>query len=246
MNDADALFIGAHPDDIELTCGGLAARLALEGRAVLMCDLTRGEAASRGTATQRAAEATEAARILGVAGRENLSLPDGGLNRHDPGQMAAVVALLRRARPSLVVAPDARDPHPDHTEGSRLLTRAAYLAGIKNFPAPGEPFRPDLVLHAVFRHTLAPDLVVDISDVFERRMSAVRAHKSQLGLDASSGHGTYLTAEGFLEEVTARARVLGGRIGVRYGEGFRVAGPVPLWNVLALLRRERGAERRSA
>jgi LmbE family N-acetylglucosaminyl deacetylase len=146
----------------------------------------------------------------------------------------------------LLVAPDARDPHPDHKEGSRLVSRAAYLAGLRNFPATGEPFRPDLVLHAVFRHTLAPDLVVDISDVFERRMSALRAHKSQLGLDGAGGHETYLTAEGFLEEVRARARVLGARIGTRFGEGYRHAGPVPLWNASALLRRERGAERSRA
>src|SRR5262249_56779742 len=135
-------------------------------------------------------------------------------------------------------APAARDRRPDQREGPRLAARAAYLAGLRNSPAAGDPFRPDLVLHAVFRHTLAPDLVVDISDVFEQRMSALRAHKSQLGLDASGGHDTYLTAEGFLEEVTARARVLGGRIGVRYGEGYRHQGPVPLWNVGALLRRD--------
>jgi bacillithiol biosynthesis deacetylase BshB1 len=233
----DALFVGAHPDDVELCCAGLAARLVAEGFQVGICDLTRGETASRGTAEERAREADEAARILGVARRENLGLPDTGVNGRDPGQLRAAVELLRRLRPSLLVAPDPRDEHPDHVEGARLLTRAAYLAGLKRYPAGGERFRPDLVLHAVYRDPIAPDVLVDVSDGFERRMAALRAHRSQLGLDGGGGAETYLTRPGFLEEVEARARVFGARIGVRYAEGFRLAGPFPVWSPAALLRR---------
>jgi bacillithiol biosynthesis deacetylase BshB1 len=237
MSAVDALFVGAHPDDIELCCAGLAARLAAEGFHVAICDLTRGEAASRGSVEVRAAEAAEAARILGIGARENLALPDTGLNARDRAQLAAVVALLRRRRPSLLLAPDPRDEHPDHVEGAQLVARAAYLAGLARYPAPGEAFRPDLVLHAVYRDALAPDVIVDVSEHFERRMAALRAHRSQLGLDGAAGPETYLTREGFLGEVEARARVLGARIGVRFGEGFRVSQAFPVWNTAALLRR---------
>src|SRR5262249_10356592 len=117
----DALFFGAHPDDVELTSGGLAARLATHGHQVGIVDLTRGEAASRGTPEQRAAEAAEAARALGVEARSSLGLPDLGLDRRDPAQLRAVVECLRAHRPRLVVAPERHDAHPDHIEASALV-----------------------------------------------------------------------------------------------------------------------------
>ncbi len=237
MSEVDALFVGAHPDDVELTCGGLAATLAERGYRVALCDLTRGEAGSRGNPEERAREATAAAEALGVAERDNLGLPDTGLSRGDRVQLAAVVGLLRRRRPSLVVAPDPRDMHPDHVEAGRLVSRAAYLAGLTRFAAPGEPFRPDHVLHALYRHSAPPHLVVDVTTVFERRMAALRAHASQLGLDGRSGPDTYLTAPDFLAEVEARARTFGAWIGVRYGEGFRSFGPLPVWSASSLVRR---------
>ncbi len=126
----DALFFGAHPDDVELSCAGLAARLAEGGRGVGIVDLTRGEAASRGTVAERALEATAAARELGVASRENLELPDLGIDRSDRAQLAAVVGCLRRHRPVLVVAPHADDEHPDHVEAASLIARACYIAGL--------------------------------------------------------------------------------------------------------------------
>ena len=235
----DALFFGAHPDDVELTSGGLAALLASHGHAVGIVDLTRGEAGTRGTPELRAREAQAAARELGVAHRVCLGLPDTGLDSRDRAQVTTVVQCLREHRPSLVVAPDRHDPHPDHIEGSRLVARATLLAGLTRFPAAGERHRPGRLLFAVYR-TLspAPHVVVDVTPVWERRERALRAHASQLG--AGEGLSTYLTGSDFLAEVEARARVLGASIGARYGEGFRVRGPFALRDARPLL--DRGAE----
>jgi bacillithiol biosynthesis deacetylase BshB1 len=227
-----ALFFGAHPDDIELSCGGLAARLAAHGHRVGLVDLTRGERASRGDIATRAREAAEAARHLGVALRVNLELPDTGIDARDPEQLRAVVACLREHRPALVVAPDRHDEHPDHVEGSALVARACYLSGLARFDAPGERFRPARVLFAIHRSGVSPHVVVDVSETWERRQAALRAHASQL--DPAAGPGTYLTQPGFLESVEARARAWGALAGVAHAEGYRVRGPLALLDARAL------------
>ena len=229
----DALFFGAHPDDVELACGGLAALLASHGQAVAIADLTRGELGTRGDAETRSREAAAAAAALGVSHRENLGLPDGGLDRHDRAQLVAVVECLRRHRPALVVAPDRDDAHPDHVEASLLVTRACYLAGLARWPAAGERFRPARLLYALYRGTARAQLVVDVTPVWERRVAAIAAHASQL--DPAAGPDTYLTAPGFLSEVEARARVFGASTGGMFGEGFRSRGPLVLADARALL-----------
>ncbi len=244
----DALFFGAHPDDVELSCGGLAALLAAHGHAVGIADLTRGEKGTRGDVEERAVEAAAAAHELGVAWRGNLGLPDLGIDRHAHPQQAAVVACLREHRPRLVVAPDADDAHPDHVEASRLVERACYLAGLARFDAGPRPagevpggvaaagpprHRPERLLFALYRSAARPHLVVDVGPAWEARMRAVRAHRSQL--DPARGPATYLTAPGFVEEIEARGRALGALIGARYGEGYRVRGPVPVTDARALL-----------
>jgi bacillithiol biosynthesis deacetylase BshB1 len=255
----DALFFGAHPDDVELSSGGLASLLAFHGHAVGIADLTRGERGTRGTVEERGAEAAAAARELGVLWRGNLDLPDLGLARGDRAQQAAVVACLREHRPRLVVAPDPDDAHPDHVEASRLVARACYLAGLARFdadlppmtreprPASREPrpafggcpaddpdrHRPERLLFALYRGAAPAHLVVDVSAVWERRMRAVRSYASQL--DPAQGPANYLTAPGFLEAIEARARALGALIGARYGEGYRLRGPVPITDARALL-----------
>jgi bacillithiol biosynthesis deacetylase BshB1 len=232
---SEAVFFGAHPDDVELTSGGLAARLASHGHAVGIVDLTRGEAGTRGTPEVRAREAEAAAAALGVAHRTCLGLPDLGVDARDRDQLRVVVACLRAQRPALVVAPERHDAHPDHVEASALITRACHFAGLTRFDAPGERFRPNRLLFALYRGARSPHLVVDVTSVWERRCAALAAHASQIGGDA--GPSTYLTQPDFLPEVEARARAFGGLIGVRFGEGYRVRGPVAIDDARTLLSR---------
>lgn len=235
----DALCFGAHPDDVELTSGGLAARLAALGHAVGIVDLTRGELGSRGDVATREREARAAADVLGVSVRQSLGLPDGGLDRRDPAQLKAVVECLRAHRPELVVAPDRHDEHPDHVEASHLVAAACYLSGLARYPAERERFRPARLLFALYRSASPPHVVVDVSAVWGQRMAALRAHASQLGPAAEPA--TYLTAPGFLGEVEARARAWGARAGVEYAEGYRVRGPLAVFDARALLGAPGGA-----
>ena len=227
----DALFFGAHPDDVELSSGGLAALLASHGHRVVIVDLTRGEMASRGTVEQRAIEARDAAAELG-AERENLGLPDCGLDRNDRAQSEAVVECVRRHRASLVVAPDHDDAHPDHEEAAHLVRAACYLAGLARYGRGGR-HRPDRVLFALYRGAVRPDLIVDVSATWDRRMAALRRHTSQLA--GAPGPETYLTQPDFLLQVEARARAWGALIGAAYGEGYRTAEPFAVHDARALL-----------
>jgi len=229
----DALFFGAHPDDVELSSGGLVARLAAHGHRVGIVDLTRGELGTRGDPEVRAREAAAAAAILGAAHRESLGLPDGGVARGERAQLRAVVACLRAHRPALVVAPDRHDPHPDHVEASHLVARACYVAGLARFDSPGERHRPERLLFAIYRSAVPPHLVVDVTEVWERRMEAVRAHVSQL--EPGAGAATYLTAPGFLDSVEARCRTWGALAGCSLAEGYRVRGPWPVADARELL-----------
>ena len=177
----EVLAFGPHPDDVELFCGGLLLQMADRGYRTGVVDLTRGEMASRGTPELRLQEAMAAAEILGLALRENLGLPDAGLDAASDLQLAPIVAILRRLRPELVVAPWRHDRHPDHEAASGLVTRALFLAGLRRYsPDLGSPFAPRQVLYYPMRHLAEPSFVVHISAVVERKAQAIRCHASQV------------------------------------------------------------------
>ncbi len=229
---SDVLAIGPHPDDIELSAGGTMALLAAAGLETAILDLTAGERGTRGTPETRAAEAAQAAEALGVARRETLGLPDGGLDARDPGQLAALVEALRRHRPRLVVGMHWNDDHADHIEAGEMVRRAAYLAGLRNYPERDhEPHRPERVLFAMGRRPFTPSLVVDVTAHYETKRRAVAAYASQFHRDPGDPLVTRISDPGFLELVEARDRVYGARIHATYGEPFFEVGPVPVRRV---------------
>jgi len=230
------LVFGIHPDDVELGCGGTAAVCAARGEEVTIVDITRGESSSNGTPEERAAEAGVAAECLGARVRENLEIPDAGVQSEDPAQQQAVAGCIRRYRPDVVLVPNPDDPHPDHASGGVLITRALYLAGIRGYATAGgqEPWKPSAVLLYSGRREVRPDVVVDITERFDTKRAAIDAHATQFGRSPGAAQ-TPLNAPDFLAAVEARDRVAGLRIGVRFGEAFQLVSPLGLSDLSVFL-----------
>jgi bacillithiol biosynthesis deacetylase BshB1 len=215
-----ALAFGAHPDDVELYAGGLVAALVQSGAEVAIVDLTAGELGTRGTPQGRAAEAAEAARILG-ARRECLRLPDAGIARTDAAQTRAVVEAFRRHAPDLVLAPWEVDLHPDHRETAHLVRRARFLARVARFDAAGPPCRPGPILFYEQKVPFEPHLVVDIGPVRDVKRRAVAAFASQFTRAPEDPVRTEISEPEFHDMLDARSRAHGARIGVTWGEAYR-------------------------
>jgi bacillithiol biosynthesis deacetylase BshB1 len=226
----------AHPDDAELIMGGTLARESAAGRRVALVDLTRGENGSRGTPETRAAEATEAARILGVSHRESLDLPDAALSASSVDQRDVIVAAIRRLRPAIVIAQHWRQRHPDHAAASRLVYQAAFVAGLRNYrPELGGAFRPRKLAYAVTMteiNEIPPTFVVDVTATFDTKMKAIRAFASQFAPPA--GETVALPFDTFQDAVELAGRRHGQRIGVRYGEGYVTREPIAVADLLSL------------
>lgn len=231
----DVLGICAHPDDAELVMGGTLALEAARGRRVGLVDLTRGETGSRGTPETRAAEAAEAARILGATHRESLGLPDARLEV-TPEQKDPLVSCLRRLRPTVVVLQHWEQRHPDHANASRLVYDACFLAGLRNYrPELGAAFRPAKLVYAlslIEPVETAPSFVVDVTSTWDTKMRAVRAFASQF--TPAPGETVALPFEAFQETVELSARRLGQKIGARYAEGFVTREPIAVDDLLSL------------
>jgi len=216
----DVLAIMAHPDDVELTCGGTLLASTALGRATGIVDLTAGETGSRGTVQIRAAEAQQAARILGVSVRENLHLPDAHLV-NTPDAREAVIRAIRRHRPAIVITHARQGRHPDHIAAAQLVRDACFLSGLKNLVSDMAPHRPRKVVHAMsFREdAIAPSFVVDISDVLEQKLAAIRSYQSQFNGLTQAGE-VYPNGEPLLDVVRHQAAHYGTLIRARYGEPF--------------------------
>jgi bacillithiol biosynthesis deacetylase BshB1 len=227
----DVLAIGAHPDDIEMTCGGTLARLASSGRRVGLLDLTRGEMGTRGTPDIRAAEAARAAELLGAVFRRSLDLGDGGL-RTGRAEELALLAEIRRAKPRLVFAPYPQDRHPDHARAGRLATDASFYAGLRKIETEHPAHRPQQVIYYSTMIGRSPEFVVDVTEFHARKMEAIRAFASQFHDPASKEPATVLTQPSFLANIEARSREHGLLIGVEFGEGFRSIRPPRIDDIL--------------
>jgi bacillithiol biosynthesis deacetylase BshB1 len=224
----DVLAFGAHPDDAEAACGGLLAKLAQRGYRVAICDLTRGELGSNGTPAERAAEAREAAAVLGVHERLGLELPDGALDGGDAGQIAAVVRLLRRRAPRLIIGPHARSRHPDHAEAARLLHRAQFFCAVGRFaPEAARVERPVLLRALDWEPMPDPSFVVDIGACLALKLAALRCYRTQF--ERRPGRvATVLNDPAYLRRVEVNAATYGQLIGAAAGEPYRIDGGVPV------------------
>lgn len=216
----DILAIAAHRDDVELTCGGTLLAAAARGRRTAIVDLTAGEAGTRGSADLRAREAERAAEILGVAARETLGLPDAALV-NSPETRARLAVVIRRLRPRVVIAPAAYGRHPDHRVAAELVRDASFVAGLAKVEPSVAPHRPFKVLHTLtYREDpVKPTFIVDISDVFERKLDAIRCYASQFEGVRQAGE-VYPNGDPLIDLVRHQAAHYGSQIRTRYGEPF--------------------------
>lgn len=222
----DILAIGAHPDDVELGCGATIAKEVAQGKKVGILDLTHGELGTRGSAAIRDKEAAAAARILGVAVRENIGLADGFFS-NDKASQQKVIEIIRKYQPDMVLCNAIEDRHIDHGKGSKLVSDACFLSGLVKIETSlegkrQEKWRPKFVYHYIQWKNIEPDVVVDVSGFIDKKEKAVFAYGSQFFDPSSKENNTPISSQNFKDSISYRARDLGRLIGTEYAEGFTV------------------------
>ncbi len=239
----DILAIGSHPDDIELGASGTLISEIQRGKKAGIVDLTQGELGTRGTIETRYQEAADAAKIIGLSARENLKMRDGFFVNDEAHQLQ-VIKVLRKYQPEIVIANILEDRHPDHGRGGWLAYDACFLSGLRQIKTVGEDgqeqekWRPKMLLHYIQDRFYEPDIIIDISHVWDQRMEAIKAYKTQFHAADSQEPSTYISSPDFLDALTARARLLGKRIGVKYAEGFLSKKSIGLKSLDALVLEE--------
>ncbi len=219
------LAFGAHPDDVELGCGGTLAKSVAEGKKVGIIDLTQGEMSTRGTVKLRAEESQAAAKILGVSIRENLNFKDAFIVNDQAHQME-VIRILRKYTPEVVLCNAIEDRHIDHAKASDLVSHASFLSGLQRIEtyddqgAKQSAFRPKHVFHYIQWKELTPDFVVDISGFLDQKMEAIKAFKSQFYDKNTDAPPTPISSLNFLESIASRANNMGRLIYKDAAEGF--------------------------
>lgn len=222
----DILAFGAHPDDIELGCSGTIAKEISLGKKVGIIDLTRGELGTRGTVEIRNAEAAKASEILGISARENLDMRDGFFINDEEHQMK-VIRMIRKYRPEIVICNAIEDRHIDHGKGSKLVSDACFLSGLRQIKTEingeaQEAWRPKVVYHYIQWKHIDPDFVVDITGFMDIKMESILAYGSQFYNPDSAEPESPISSKNFLNSVKYRAQDLGRIIGTEYAEGFTV------------------------
>lgn len=220
----DILVFGAHPDDVELSCGATIAKEISLGKKIGIVDLTRGELGTRGSADLRDEEAAEAAKILGLEVRENLKFRDGFFVNDEAHQLE-VIKMIRKYQPKIVIANAVDDRHIDHGRGSKLVSDACFLSGLRRIETSlnneqQEAWRPEVVYHYIQWKNLEPDFVVDVTGFMDTKVASVMAYKSQFYDPDSTEPVTPIATKNFKESIYYRAADLGRLINTEYGEGF--------------------------
>lgn len=220
----DILVFGAHPDDVELSCSGVLLVEKNNGKKIGIADLTRGELGTRGTVEKRKSEAEEAAAIMQIDIRENLEMKDGFF-KNDEEHQRKIITVLRKYQPEIVLCNAPADRHPDHGRAADLVYTAAFLSGLRKIETKEnsslqKAWRPKYVFNYIQDRYFNPDFVVDITNVFEKKIEAIKAYKTQFYNPESKEPETYISSSEFLESIIYRAKMFGKLIGVKYAEGF--------------------------
>lgn len=237
-NNLDVLAVFSHPDDAELSVSGTLLKLKALGYRTGVCDMTRGEMGTRGTPETRAAEADAAARIMRLDARINLEQPDGHVWLNEQARIA-LVRVIRRYRPKVLITTHEDDPHPDHAHTSLIVRQAARLATMGRYDEEGglAAVRMPAIMHSLFSRRIVPSFIVDVSDFVGDKMKAIRAYVSQFYDATSKAPVTRISEKGFLDQIELRMRYFGSLVGVDAGEPFYVREALNVDDPLALLTR---------
>jgi len=231
----DILAIGAHPDDIELSCGGTILSHVAQGHKVGILDLTRGELGTRGTAEERLAEAEAAAKLLGVLVRENAGFADGFFT-NDKAHQLEVIKYIRKYQPDIILTNAIHDRHPDHARAAQLTEDAVFLSGLAKVETKWDgglqkPFRPRAVYHYIQSLDIKPDFAVDVSPYFDKKIEAIRAYKTQFHDPNSKEPNTFISSPEFMEFIKSRGVHFGVPLGVGYAEGYTTKRHIGVYNL---------------
>ncbi len=238
METVSVLAFGAHPDDVELGCGGTLAKLVKQGYTVAIIDLTEGEMASRGTVAERYQESEKARQILGAQFRTNLQIPDAGI-ANIPEYRERIIQIIRKHRPQLVFLPYFNDRHPDHKHASELITEACFYSGLGKILPDVSPHRPNRLVYYPMTYEFTPSFVVDISEEFPLKLKALQAYQSQFFNPNWPGKHTFVSSRWFMEAVEFKARHYGWLAGVQYGEPFYIRETLALSDIFEPLVKNR-------
>lgn len=222
----DILAFGAHPDDVELGCSGTIAKEIFLGKKVGIIDLTRGELGTRGSVEIRNAESAKASEILGLSIRENLGMRDGFFV-NDEAHQVEIIKMIRKYQPEIVLCNAIHDRHIDHGKGSKLVSDACFLSGLRKIATSiegrsQEAWRPKVVYHYIQWENIEPDFVVDISDFIDTKTASIMAYSSQFYSENSKEPVTPIATKNFLESIHYRSQDFGRLVGVEHAEGFTV------------------------
>lgn len=221
----DLLAFGVHPDDVELSCAGTLLVEKNKGKKVGVIDLTRGELGTRGNAETRREEAANSAKILGVVVRENLDIPDAFF-KNDEENQRKIITVLRKYQPEIVLCNAPDDRHPDHGRSAKLVADAAFLSGLRKIETfdketPQKVWKPKYVFNYIQDQYFTPSFVIDISEVIEKKLEAIKSFKTQFFTSEKNNEPqTYISTPEFLESVINRSKMFGKMIGVKHAEGF--------------------------
>lgn len=233
MPEVDVMAFGAHPDDLEIGCGGTLIKLKDLGHTIVLVDMVRGEMGTRGTIETRRAEAAQAARIMGAEARENLELEDTNIHTGKESKHR-VVEVVRKYRPKMAFIPYFKDRHPDHYHASELAYEGSFLAGLSAYETGQESYRPPKIIYYMAWIEFEPSFIVDITEQFERKMEAIYAYSTQFKPDDNFYKQTRLTSREYNWALRSRMAYYGSLIGKEYGEGFLVRGKIEVGNPLEL------------
>ncbi|MFT5019782.1 MAG: bacillithiol biosynthesis deacetylase BshB1, partial [Polaribacter sp.] len=204
----DILAFGAHPDDVEISCAGTILKHIELGYKCGIVDLTRGELGTRGSGELRLIEAEKAQQILGIDARENLGFADGFF-QNDREHQLPIIEVIRKYRPEIVLANSVHDRHPDHGKGAKLVADACFLSGLIRIETGQEAWRPKVVYHYIQDEFIHPDLTVDITPYFNKKIESILAYSSQFYDPESAEPDTPISGKEFLNFLKARAQVMG-------------------------------------